>query len=805
MSRASSLYSDTSFLAGGGDMGEIIRRFAWETTPLGPPAQWRPTLKAMVRMALTTRHPIFIFWGEALTCLYNDAYSASLGPEKHPSILGMPGREAWPEIWHIIGPQIELVRSGDGATWHENQLVPILRHGRLDEVYWTYSYGPIDDEQAPNGVAGVLVICTETTAQVLQEQRLASERERFSELFEQAPSFMAVLRGPQHVFELANPGYLRLVGEREILGKPAAHALPEAAEQGYVALLDQVYSSGKPFVASGARIALQSGDEAERYLDFVYQPMRDAFGAVSGIFVQGVDVTHKWQVENRLRDAESRLRLAVDSSSLGTFDVELPQGQTVLSRRGQELFDVDAESVALELLLSRIPPEDRSRVEASVAAVRADAGEGIYSQRHRIQRRDGSIGWVAVAGRLSRGEAAGGDGRERLVGVLWDVTEQQQLMELLQQGDRRKDEFLATLSHELRNPLAPIRTAGHLLLAPDLSSAQVQECGQLIERQARSMSHLLDDLLDISRITSGKMELRNEPVDVHAVIEAALEAARPLIDGKGHALSLQLPPPPLWLNADPLRLRQILTNLLNNAAKYTDPGGHIRIDVRRSGDALQFDIVDNGVGLAFDARAQLFEMFHQVRGTLNRSQGGLGIGLALSRGLAQLQGGKLEALSDGLGHGSTFRLSLPLSLSLDKDMQVPAVEQAVAHAVATARRCVLIADDYVDGGRMLALFLESEGFEVVLVHDGLSALEAAARRRPEAAFMDISMPGLDGYQLATRLRATDWGRDILLVATTGWGQAEDRRKAIESGFDVHMTKPVSPDAVLRVLVERFGA
>ena len=245
------------FLAGGGDMGARIRAFPWIATPLGPPERWTSGLRTSLRILLTTQHPVFIFWGEHLTCFYNDAYSRSLGPEKHPGILGIPGREAWPEIWHIIGPQIDQVMRGDEATWHENALVPIFRHGALQDVYWTYSYGPIDEPDAPSGIGGVLVICTETTQQVLSERRIAAERERFARLFEEAPSFMCVMRGPNHVLEFANPAYMRLTGGRPVVGRPVVEVLPEMVEQGYLELLDQAYATGDAHLAIAAPYSYQ--------------------------------------------------------------------------------------------------------------------------------------------------------------------------------------------------------------------------------------------------------------------------------------------------------------------------------------------------------------------------------------------------------------------------------------------------------------------------------------------------------------------------------------------------------------------
>jgi signal transduction histidine kinase/PAS domain-containing protein len=300
-----------TFLSGGGEMGARMRAFDWTNHPLGEPINWPQPLKTMVRMALTTRHPVFVFWGPELFCFYNDGYRASIGSDKHPAMLGARGADMWREIWDIIGPQIDLVMKGDGATWHKNALVPIYRDGVLEDVYWTYSYGPIDDPDSPNGIGGVLVICTETTEQVETSNRLAMEKENFARLFEQSPSFMALLNGPEHVFELTNPEYRKLIGHRDVLGKTVAEGLPEAAEQGYVALLDQVYETGLPYRAVGARFTLQTipgRDVIERYVDFVYQPMIGEDGKVSGIFVEGVDVTERREADEAMRENEERLR-----------------------------------------------------------------------------------------------------------------------------------------------------------------------------------------------------------------------------------------------------------------------------------------------------------------------------------------------------------------------------------------------------------------------------------------------------------------------------------------------------------------
>jgi signal transduction histidine kinase/CheY-like chemotaxis protein len=658
------------FLAGGGEMGARIRAYPWSKTSLDHPHTWPQGLRTALRVLLTTQHPVFIFWGPQHLCFYNDAYSRSIGPEKHPAMLGAPGREWWGEIWSIIGPQIEQVLRGGEATWHENQLVPIIRHGRLQDVYWTYSFGPIDERDAPNGVGGVLVICTETTQQVLTERRLAAERESFAQLFEQAPSFMAVLRGPEHRVELANPGYMRLIGHREIIGKTIREAVPEAVTQGYLELLDEVYRSAKAYSASGAKYVVQVAPEAppvERYVDFVYQPIIDADGSVSGIFVEGFDTT--------------------------------------------------------------------SRNLSDIA---------------------------------------------------------------LQNANRRKDEFLAMLAHELRNPLAPIRNAAAILARTIPEQEETHAVVTMIRRQADQLTRLVDDLLDVSRISQGRIELKQETLNVAPLVDQAFETVAPQFQDKGQDVSLARSYEPLYVVGDVTRLVQSLVNVLTNAAKYTDHGGKIRIQTRGSPEHVFIEVSDNGTGISADLLPQIFELFVQGDRTLDRSEGGLGIGLAVVKKLIEMHGGHISARSEGLGKGSTFELRLPRA-------RAPAPADAVAaHANASVRR-VMVVDDNVDAADSLALLLGLEGHQTQCAYSAAAALERVSTFAPEVVLLDIGLPDMDGYEVARRIRALPGGAAMTLVALTGYGQAEDRERALASGFQAHLVKPVDLEVLGRILATQPSA
>ena len=363
-------------------------------------------------------------------------------------------------------------------------------------------------------------------------------------------------------------------------------------------------------------------------------------------------------------------------------------------------------------------------------------------------------------------------------------------------ADRRKDEFLATLAHELRNPLAPIRQAALISKAPGATDAQKRWSHDVIDRQVQHMSLLLDDLLDISRVTRGTLALRMQPTELAAVLESAVETARPMIDAKRHVLTVDVPCAPIQFTADPLRVAQVLSNLLTNAAKYTDPEGQIRITGRCERDDVVIRVTDSGIGISAATLPRVFNMFSQVHSTTDRSEGGLGIGLALAQGLIELHGGTIEANSAGLGCGSEFTVRLPLRVAAHATKHTT---NTSAVAAVTLRRRVLIADDNRDSAETLAALLRMEGHEVTSVHDGPVALSAFNEIKPEVVLLDIGMPGLTGYDVARKMRQSAAGLAARLIAITGWGQDVDKERAFAAGFDYHLTKPVDPHRLIELL------
>ena len=374
--------------------------------------------------------------------------------------------------------------------------------------------------------------------------------------------------------------------------------------------------------------------------------------------------------------------------------------------------------------------------------------------------------------------------------------ERLRLIEELRKQDQRKDEFLATLAHELRNPLAPIRNGLELIRLSGGDPATLERATTIMQRQIEQMVRLVDDLLDVSRISRNRLELRREHVGLESIVRSAVETSRPVLDLAKNDLRVTLPAEPVLLDADPVRLAQVFSNLLNNAAKYSEPGGSIALVATRTGDEVTIRVSDTGIGIEPGKLSQIFGMFVQLDASEQQIQAGLGVGLTLVQRLIEMHGGSVEALSEGAGKGSEFVVRLPALPSTAMPTLAP--ESAVIDRP-QARRRILVVDDNLDSAESMAMMLQLSGHDVAMAHDGLEAVKLAQEFQPDVALLDLGMPKLDGYEAARAIRRQPWGQGMMLVALTGWGQAEDKRRSREAGFDAHLVKPVDFDALEKLV------
>ena len=597
-------------------------------------------------------------------------------------------------------------------------------------------------------------------------------------------------------------------GYRDILG--AQH--PAALGQPFYEVWHEIRSELKPlvnralggesfFMEDLALRLLRRGFEEDFWVTFSYSPLLDADAKVVGIYCACTETTKSVLAARHQQHEQDRLKLLFNQAPGFAAVVNGPNHVFELANRAY-LALAGFRDIIGKPVVEAFPEFVAQGFVALMGKVYA-TGEPFVGKSVRVMLNRGpGASFVQTYVDFVYQPVANASGQvDRIFIQGHDVTDQHRAEQALRDADRQKDEFLATLAHELRNPLAPIRSACHLLAAPNSNETVRLRAIHIIERQVGQMARLLDDLLDVARITQRRLALKPERLPIKTVVANAIEAARPLAEAKQHRLDATVADPDIQLMADPVRLAQVLANLLNNATKYTDRGGRITLDVRADGSWLAFTVQDNGIGMNQAALENVFTMFAQEKSALERSEGGLGIGLALAKGLVELHGGTVSAQSDGPGLGSRFVVRLP-HVPMKLLDSLPRAKKSIPVLKAARALTVVVADDNRDAADMLAELLRLSGHVVQTANEGLRAVKMAERLHPDVLVLDIGMPGMNGYEVARHVRSQPWGVHALLIAATGWGQDEDQKNAMEAGFDAHLTKPIGPKQLTALLAKR---
>jgi PAS domain S-box-containing protein len=581
--------------------------------------------------------------------------------------------------------------------------------------------------------------------------------------------------------------------ERQLSGDPQVHRQQIHADD-LPAVLEAEQAAMRTGVLASTEFRVIWSDGSEHWMARRGKVQMDAEGRP--VFISGllIDITAQKTAEQALRASEKLYRAIGESIDFGVWVVDRGGRSVYTSESFLKLVGKTQAQWAQSSWIDVLHPSEAA--QTAEAWRRFLQSDGTWYQENQVLGVDGIYHSI-----LSQGVAIRGEQNEitGFAGINLDISRLKATEEALREADRRKDEFLATLAHELRNPLTPIRHAVKLLDGNAAEESQQQWAREVIARQLQRMALMLDDLLEVSRITQGRLELKTEVVDLASLVSTAIETARPLIEAKEQHLSVTLPDP-VSISVDPLRISQSISNLLTNASKYTDAGGNISLEAVLLPDEIAIRIKDDGIGLDEQAIPRLFEMFSQVKSAIDRSEGGLGIGLALVRGMIQLHGGSVEAASQGLGRGSQFTIHLPGSLLVGRSAHVDA-HSTDSRTAPGARRTVLVVDDNRDAADTLAMLLDMDGYDTLVAHSGKDALETVQREQPNAVILDIGMPDLNGYEVAQRIRKETWGSGMFLLAITGWGHPDDVARAKAAGFNEHLTKPVDAETVVRMLTK----
>lgn len=646
-----------TYFDGGGEMGALTRSYDWSKTVLGPPEHWSQSLLTTISIMLKSRFPMFLWWGTELIQFYNDAYRPSLGNEgKHPKALGQHGEECWPEIWPVIKPLIDQVLSGGPSTWSEDQLIPIYRNNRLEDVYWTFSYSKVND--GPGKPGGVLVICSETTEKVNTLQKmektvteLAASESRLRYMLADAPVAIALFSGKELLIEAANKKVLEVWGKtEEVIGKPLHIAIPELKDQPFLQIMNTVFTTGKPFHGNEVKAILEQNHKLEEvYSNFVYQPLKNADGETTGIVLIANIITEQVITRKKVEQAEEMLRLSIEAANVGTWYMDVNTRDFIASSRMKELYGYyPHEEVSYDAVISQIPEEYRNNVRLAVEKAIA-SGEGYSIEHPVIGYHDQTPRWVRALGKLypsTVGHTA------HFSGLTLDITEQKR-------DEMRKNDFIGMVSHELKTPLTSLNGYLQLLIARMKKTEDVFTLTSLEKAhlQVKKMSTMINGFLNISRLESGKIHLDMQVFDLDQLIAEIIEETRPTL--QHHSLTLS-PCNPVSIYADREKIGSVVSNLLSNAIKYSPKGKKIEVNCEVHEGMVEVSVKDEGMGIKPQAIEKLFERFYRVETKHTQNISGFGIGLYLCAEILLHHSGKIWVESE-IGVGSTFYFSLPLA------------------------------------------------------------------------------------------------------------------------------------------------
>jgi signal transduction histidine kinase/ActR/RegA family two-component response regulator len=884
----------------GRQMKRSSTEWDWAATALGEPNGWPSTLRVAARLILSSRFPMFIAWGPELSFLYNEAYTQFLGA-KHPAAFGMPFESVWSEIWPDIVPLVQRALAGE-ASYLEDLPLVILRDGRQEQTWFTFSYSPIYDDQGE--IAGMYCAVTETSSRVRVERRQAFQL-RVAQALHQLTQPDEVMATASRLlgehFGVGRVGYgeidrsgktvtvhadwtdgamSSLAGESRQLDSFGPGIIRELTEGKTLRLDDMAldlrssaYATAYASigVASMLAVPLREGPRLTAIL-YLHEPRvrqwtDEEITLAEDVAQRTWEAVKRARAEEALRDETRILELLEQTGRIvaSTLDMQTllqsitdtatqlsgaqfgsffynntnEQGDVftlyTLSGAPREAFDRFGHPRATPLFgptFNGEPPIRSDDVTKDPRYGRWGPSHGM-PPNHLPVRSYLAVPVVSRTGRaiggLFFGHSATGIFTERteriVVGVAAQAAvaidnallyedaqkaaeEREQLLNRERSArseaerlSRMKDEFLAMLAHELRNPLAPISNAAELLSMLYPGEPRVSQSSAVIRRQVAHLTRLVDDLLDVSRVTRNLVTLDRKTIDFRSVISEAIGQVRPLLEKRRHHLALEMPDQAVHVPGDETRLVQTIANLLNNAAKFTPEGGRIDLTLRTTQDALRLHVKDNGAGISPELLPAVFELFTQGTRTLERSQGGLGLGLALVKKLVELHGGRVSAYSSGPGQGSEFIVELPLESSNEAKpdgRSGPAIPPPTGQAH-RAGLYIAVVDDNPDSADTLATLLRAQGHEVAVHYSPHDALRAAATRAPQAYLLDIGLPDIDGYELARRLRALPQAAQSRLIAITGYGQLQDRERSAAAGFSTHLVKPVDIAALSSAL------